>query len=403
MKRLSALLVCLLLLFAVFGSAQAQELPYTDSGAIRNADAVAMLTDLGLLEGSDDGAFHPEGILTRAEVAKLAALIISPEPAATEEVPFPDAERSWAADYIAFCYERGFVAGYDDGSFAPNEPVTARELVKMLLGAIGYDLSGMEGAGWDAELDALADALAVYNGYDPDPGKVIRRDAAARLILNVLNCNAIAGYEDGEPVVLTDDLLNPVSVLEHRFGVTRYRQTITANEYADLDNPGEHLDAGVTKLYGHYPMGFSSSWSDLGRTVTVYLRDGQVVGVPVFDPAEFCVTVGGATLDTVLRQGGYTLGADTRIYLDAVQAGTEVLATLDENDTVTLIDYESDGEIDLVLVFRWQRCAVLQNAPLVIETGSGSEVFPGQTAGGADEVLARKMGGVWVTTNVRGS
>ena len=86
------------------------------------------------------------------------------------------------------------------------------------------------------------------NGYELDYNQPITRDYAARLILNVLNCNAVIGYEDGEPIYLEDELLNPVSVLEHRFGVVRYQQVVTANEYADLDNadaPMETIPSGT--------------------------------------------------------------------------------------------------------------------------------------------------------------
>ena len=217
-----------------------------------------------------------------------------------------------AKDYISFGYEQGYLDGGSD-CFQPDEPVTARELVKMLLGAIGYDFSAMEDP--EQSLDALAEELRVYNGYELDYNQPISRDYAARLIINVLGCSVVTGYENGEPVYLEDDLLNPVSALEHRFGVIRYQQVITANEYADLESPNAPLEEGMTKLYGHYPMRFGSNLAALGRTVTVYLRDGQLVGVPMYDPEEFCVTVSGQeAVDTLLVNGGYTLAQEGKVY-----------------------------------------------------------------------------------------
>ena len=193
MKRFLTLAVCLLLLFAMTLSASAQELPYIDAHTIRNTDAVSMLTDLELLQGNHKHEFNAANYLTRAEVAKLAALIIDPEPVAGTEAPYYDISRCWAKDYISFCYERGFLA-YGTGAFNPDEPVTARTMVKMLLGAVGYDLSAMQGWGWETRLDELANELRVYNGYELDYNQPITRDYAARLILNVLNCNAVIGY-----------------------------------------------------------------------------------------------------------------------------------------------------------------------------------------------------------------
>lgn len=396
MKRIPALLACLLLLLSVSVSALAQELPYTDAYSIRNIDAVAMLTDLELLEGNHRKEFSPGDYLTRAEVAKIAALVVSSDPTPEAGSPYYDTSKSWARDYISFCYEQGFLA-WNDGYFHPDEAVTARELVKMLLGAVGYDLSNMVGKDWDIHLDALANELRIYNGYELDYSQPITRDYAARLILNILSCNAVIGYEGSEPVYLVDELLNPVSVLEHRFGVLRYQQVVTANEYADLENPGAPLEEGKTKLYGHYPMNFSTDLEALGRTVTVYLRDGQPVGVPVYDPEEFFVTVTGqAALDTLLNNGGYYLAEDSKIYDNAVPVESEALHNLSDTDTVSLIDYESDGAIDLVLIYRWESYPVLQSEPLVIRTNDGNQVFPGIAIVPAETIPALQLGDHWV-------
>ena len=396
MKRM--IVFCLLLVLSMTFTAQARPLPYTDVSAIHNLNAVSMLTDLELLEGDDTHAFRPDGLLTRAEVSKLAALISTPSPVASCDAPFIDIAQSWAVGYISYGYEQGFLAGYGDGYFAPNDHVTAQELVKMLLGAIGYDLSDMTGSNWGERLDALANELNIYNGYDLDPSRPINRDYAARLTLNALNCCAVAGYENGEPIYELDDLLNPVTVLESRFGVVRYQQVITANEFVDLSNPDAPLDAGKTKLYGHYPMTCSTTLSDLGRTVTVYLRDGQVVGVPVYDPTEFCITLNGSdNLNQLLSDGGYALASDAAIYLNGVAADSDALKALDSDNSITLLDYESDDLIDTVLVWHWQHCHVVQNRPLVYEVPGGTQVAPDVMIDEeATEVLALCVHGQWV-------
>jgi len=399
LKRIIAVLVCLLLVLSVSLTAQAQPLLYTDVGAIRNLDAVSMLTDLELLEGDENHAFRPDGLLTRAEVSKLAALISTASPVASRESPFVDIDRCWAREYISYGHEQGFLAGCGYGRFAPDDHVTAQELVKMLLGAIGYDLSDMTGSDWGVRINALANELNIYNGYDVDPSRPISRDYAARLTLNVLNCSTVSGYENGEPVYVVDDLLNPVTVLESRFGVLRYQQVITANEFADLSNPDAPLEAGWTKLYGHYPMTCSTTLADLGRTVTVYLRDGQVVGVPVYDPAEFCVTVDGSdNLNQLCSDGGYTLAPDAAIYLNGVAADADALDALDSDHSITLIDYESDDVIDTVLVWHWQHCRVVQSSPLVYEIpGGGTRVAPETVIDEeATEVSALRINDQWV-------
>ena len=189
-------------------------------------------------------------------------------------------------------------------------------------------------------------------------------------------------------------------MLEHRFGVVRYQQVVTANEYADLDNADAPMEEGYTKLYGHYPMCFSSELDALGRTITVYLRDGQPVGVPVYDPEEFYVTVSGQmSVDTLLQNGGYYLAEDGRVFDNAVQTDATALENIADTDSVTLIDYESDGGIDLVLIYRWMAYPVLQSHPLVIGTEDGNHVFPGVAFKPTEEVYALCLGGHWVLKN----
>ena len=169
-----------------------------------------------------------------------------------------------------------------------------------------------------------------------------------------------------------------------------------ANELLDLEHPGEALEDGRTKLRGHFPMPFSTGIDALGRTVTVYLRDGQVVGAPVFDPEEFCVTVTGQeSLDLLFQSGGYLPADDAQIFENGLPADGEALQSLTGDDTVTLIDYESDSRIDLLLILRWGRSEVLQADPLVIITPDGTSYFPDKRAE-EDTVRTLCFHGHWI-------
>ena len=46
-------------------------------------------------------------------------------------------ETHWAYQAVAFGAGKGFVAGYEDGTFRPDQPVTRAEAVKMINGALG--------------------------------------------------------------------------------------------------------------------------------------------------------------------------------------------------------------------------------------------------------------------------
>ena len=140
MKRtVSILLLIAMLLLAALPAGAASTGDFTDSADIRHPEAVRMLTDLGLISGYSDGSFRPNAPVTRAQIAKLVALISTDDPAAEHTADFADvAEDSWALCYIDYCAAQGIVSG-SGGLFRPDDPVTALELCKMLLIVLGND------------------------------------------------------------------------------------------------------------------------------------------------------------------------------------------------------------------------------------------------------------------------
>ena len=94
-------------------------------------DAVATLRNASVMTGSSDGRFEPERAITRAEFASVLARFS--RAAAVEDSGFSDVPADhWAAEAIAVCKELGWVAGYEDGSFGPDRPITRAEAVTML-------------------------------------------------------------------------------------------------------------------------------------------------------------------------------------------------------------------------------------------------------------------------------
>lgn len=99
------------------------------------AGAVSAMSELGLLLPDDSGSLRPEQEITRAEFTAMIAGFYSPYPA---EAHFTDlsAEHPFYAE-IACAADRGWVSGYDDGSFRPDEPLTRAEAVTLLCRVLG--------------------------------------------------------------------------------------------------------------------------------------------------------------------------------------------------------------------------------------------------------------------------
>ena len=98
----------------------------------------------GLMGDAGDGAFSPNGTLTRAQVITVLWRLEG-EPQATNAISFTDvAESAWYTDVIRWAVREGIMGGYDDGSFGPNNPIKWQELAAILYryaGYKGYDLS----------------------------------------------------------------------------------------------------------------------------------------------------------------------------------------------------------------------------------------------------------------------
>ena len=93
-------------------------------------NAIATLSNGGIISGYPDGTFDPNGYITRAEFAVIAARFFDMD--YQGEDLFPDIDGHWAQDYINQAAENGFIEGYPDGTFGPDKYITRAEAVTMV-------------------------------------------------------------------------------------------------------------------------------------------------------------------------------------------------------------------------------------------------------------------------------
>lgn len=92
-------------------------------------NAVSTMTRAGIVNGYPDGTFRPNAPITRAEMAKIIALFAKLDKTADR---FPDAAGHWAEAYIRLAAGNGWIEGYPDGTFRPNQSITRAETVTMI-------------------------------------------------------------------------------------------------------------------------------------------------------------------------------------------------------------------------------------------------------------------------------
>lgn len=88
---------------------------------------VATAIKEGIIKGYEDGTIQPKRTITRGEMVAIIVrmLGIQVEGAKAE---FKDVNESlWSAPYISVATELGFVNGYEDGTFKPDKGITRAE------------------------------------------------------------------------------------------------------------------------------------------------------------------------------------------------------------------------------------------------------------------------------------
>ena len=377
MKRVLALCLALLILTALAlpAAAAPADRSFTDQADIQNPGAVRMLVDLGLISGYTDGSFRPASPVTREEIAKVIAKLCTEEPQAADLNVFQDTVNSWGNLYVCYCAERGILTGNGQGTFRPKDAVTAQELAKMLLVVLGEDAERYTGAGWREHVDEDALRLGIYNGFGGRLTDAISRDGACLLIYNAMQCPAVVNAKaDGVMRYALDALMNPKTYMELRFGLVRYTGVLEANECADLTAAGGKLAEGMSKLAGHKEFAVQTDLSLLGRSVDIYMMDGEVVGTPVASAGEIYYTFADAQeLKTVCDSNNFTFAEDCLYYYNFDPSTAELLSKLPEGAKITVIDHTGDLKFDAVLVTTVRQATVTGIEPLTAGIG-GTEI-----------------------------
>ena len=130
LRKISMSLCCMVILLmfssSVGASVKLFEDVYSDDWYARDVYA---LVDHGLVSGYPDNTFRGGENITRAEFitilmnSDMTLSVLS----SNSYVYLSDISNHWAEDNILSATEKGFVSGYDDGTFQPNQPITREE------------------------------------------------------------------------------------------------------------------------------------------------------------------------------------------------------------------------------------------------------------------------------------
>ncbi|WP_239617681.1 S-layer homology domain-containing protein, partial [Cohnella mopanensis] len=146
--------------FAVFAVGQASDQPTETDPAIKLRDiaghwaelAIQQAVNRGIVSGYSDGTFKPNRIVTRAEFTVMLVNLLKPQGPGSEPT-FSDASKLgvWAKSAVAQAVQAGYIKGYKDGTFRPNEAITRAEMMVMIANALQLTLDSSSATGFADE------------------------------------------------------------------------------------------------------------------------------------------------------------------------------------------------------------------------------------------------------------
>ncbi len=92
--------------------------------------AISTMAGLGIVQGRSSTAFDPNASITRAEFAAICARFDTGKSSGTQT--FSDIKGHWAQSYIERAAELGWIKGFEDGTFRPNDCITRAQAMTMI-------------------------------------------------------------------------------------------------------------------------------------------------------------------------------------------------------------------------------------------------------------------------------
>jgi len=279
---------------------------------------------------------------------------------------FTDVEAgAWYEGYVNYCASTGILAGTGDGKYNPNGQLTGVELAKMLLVVIGYkaDVEGYTGDKWDANILSDAEAAGIFAEYELPVRGIITREWAAKMIVNAINATKVR-YADGELVEMYNGN-TPVTFKAQDLGLNEVVDVLIATPNVKLvqsgsaanNTNGKNKLSAVGTFADNVEFEYDANPELLGSKVTVLYKGAdlesatKVYGVTAHE--DNIITE--AAIDAV-SYDAKNFETEVLFYENYVYGGkmnaTAVENFFKANDSreVKMLDRNNNGKIDVMLV-----------------------------------------------------
>ncbi|MGE5590116.1 MAG: S-layer homology domain-containing protein [Bacillota bacterium] len=369
LKKALVAITVVAMLFGMVGTAFAAT-SFPDITDSKTAAAATRLNALGIVTGYPDGNFGVKDSVTRAQFAAIAVRALGLESAANfakGATKFSDvAADYWASGYINVASQQGLIAGYPDGKFGPEDPVTYAQALTIIVRMLGY-APVTEGRGiWPANYLAKAAQIGVSSGVAISGGgsAPATRGDVALFVDNSLTIDLMVedGVTNGQ---ITYKIAEGKNLLNTALGATAYEGTLTSVPGLDgsLDatitvataDGDEVLDLGsvdVARLLGHKVKAWTGKDGSVffveDKTPSTSIKTGTVVDTSPADGITDGISVTDDNVKVTLpAETTYVRNFATEGGVSAFEAGDEIAVIYDGRSVsyVVGIGYET-GLVD---------------------------------------------------------
>ena len=329
-KNLKKVISAVIALALSVGSAAMAAPSFTDVAETASyAQAVNTLAALGVIAGYEDGTFKPDSNITRAEVATMvvAALNRSADAeGAKGTTKFDDVNtdaKAWASGFVNIGVSEGFISGYDDGSFKPDNNVTYAEMVSMLVRVAGYGRYAEYLGGWPNGYLSVGNDKGVTKGVSAGADVAVTRAQVAQMIYNTLMDVPVV-----ESTTLTTDsngnLVPEMTIMDGK-GDNDYKTLLTEKHNA------YYVEGSVTKTNRTNP---TECDADEVEFTIEYTEN--------YDDSDIVIKKGD---DKTSAEYVYVGETDAANYLFTYASA---IIKIDDNDDATLVSFVPSGKNDIV-------------------------------------------------------
>jgi len=194
-----------LLAFLLAVSIAVSMLALPASASSLNNTAIQMAITLGAMEPSQTGSL--DAAVTRGTFAKMLVSFSAYRDSAAKQgnlgTLYKDVPGSSAyAPYVRIAVQQGWMNGYTDGSFRPDNAVTLEEACTAVLKLLGYKMTDLNGAFPAAQLNK-AQEIGLCNQLVRSQGQTMNYEDCALLLYNALTANTASGSAYGTSLGFT--------------------------------------------------------------------------------------------------------------------------------------------------------------------------------------------------------